>query len=92
MGYGKSIDRTTADEIMAEGKLALMRFLGHVKTLSKCVPICRVRDPSLNTEYSVVNWNVLKEERDEERKRIAMTIQRGVTNEVINQIFKDSIK
>lgn len=39
-----------------------------------------------------MNWDVLKEERDEERKRITMTIQRGVTNEVINQIFKDSIK
>eukprot|EP00080_Pristionchus_pacificus_P004095 PDM64115.1 hypothetical protein PRIPAC_54359 [Pristionchus pacificus] len=75
VGYGKSIDKTTADAIMAEGKLALMR----------------VRDPSLNAEYSVVNWDVLKEERDEERKRITMTIQRGVTNEVINQIFKDSI-
>ncbi|GMS95553.1 hypothetical protein PENTCL1PPCAC_17728 [Pristionchus entomophagus] len=76
VAHGKSIDRTTADEIMAEGKLALMRL----------------RDPSLVEEYSSLNWNDMKEERDKERKKRIEAIQSGVTVKDIKEMFRDSIK
>ncbi|GMR47877.1 hypothetical protein PMAYCL1PPCAC_18072, partial [Pristionchus mayeri] len=76
VAHGKSIDRTTADEIMAEGKLALMRL----------------RDPSLVEEYSRVSWDEVKGERKEERKKVAGSIGRGITIGDVRQIIRDSIK
>ncbi|GMT23919.1 hypothetical protein PFISCL1PPCAC_15216, partial [Pristionchus fissidentatus] len=76
VGHGQSIDKETADEIMAEGKLALMRM----------------RDPTLVAEFSSVAWLESKWEREEERKKIVKEIKPGVTARDVRMIFKDSIR